>query len=206
VTGPAATPGPSSGGPARTGRLHQDALDVLEAWVAPVEDQELLRRRYVAHLTAHPHGMMRSCFPEHVTASALVLSADAARVLLTLHAKANAWFQMGGHCEEQDTTLAGAARREAVEESGMAGLELDPRPVHLDAHAVPFCDPRGTVRHLDVRFVAVAPDHAVPAVSAESHDVRWFPWDALPTEDPRMHDLVRLGRARLLGSVAAAQT
>jgi len=113
-----------------------------------------------------------------------------------LHAKAGAWFQMGGHCEDTDTSLAGAALREAVEESGVPDLVLDPRPVQLNAHAVPFCDPRGTVHHLDVRFLAVAPEDAAHAVSEESLDVRWWPWDDLPTEDADMHDLVRLARGR----------
>ena len=118
-------------------------------------------------------------------------------MLLTLHRKAHAWFQMGGHCEAGDTTLAGAALREAVEESGVETLALDPLPVQLNAHPVPFCDPRGTVHHLDVRFVAVAPADAVHAVSEESLDVRWWPHDSLPTQDDDMHALVRLARERL---------
>ncbi len=176
--------------------LHDDALALLRAWTPPDDAQEQVRRRYVAHLEAHPDGLRRDCFPDHITASTLILSADGEEVLLTLHAKAGAWFQMGGHCEDTDTTLAGAALREAVEESGVPGLELDPRPVQLNAHAVPFCSPRGTVHHLDVRFLAVAPADAVPAVSGESLDVRWWCWDALPTDDPDMHDLVRLARQR----------
>ena len=176
--------------------LHEDALALLRAWTAPDAVQEEVRRRYVAHLEAHPDGLSRTCFPDHITASTLVLSEDGERVLLTLHAKAQAWFQMGGHCEDSDTTLAGAALREATEESGVPGLELDPRPVQLNAHPVPFCDPRGTVHHLDVRFLAVAPDGAAHAVSEESLDVRWWPWDALPTEDADMHELVRLARRR----------
>lgn len=176
--------------------LHDDALALLRAWTPPDESQEQVRRRYVAHLEANADGLHRSCFPDHLTASTLILSADGAQVLLTLHAKARAWFQMGGHCEESDDTLAGAALREALEESGLRDLDLDPRPVQLNAHPVPFCDPRGTVHHLDVRFLAVAPEGASHAVSDESLDVRWWPWDALPTEDADMHELVRLARAR----------
>lgn len=141
--------------------------------------------------------MQRSCYPDHLTASTLIVSADGEHVLLTLHRKAQAWFQMGGHCEPEDTTVAGAALREAVEESGLPDLDLDPVPVQLNAHPVPFCDPRGTVHHLDVRFAAVAPADVVHAVSEESLDVRWWPHDALPTEDDDMHTLVRLARARL---------
>jgi hypothetical protein len=39
------------------------------------------------------------------------------------------------------------------------------------------------VHHLDVRFVAVAPEDAVPVVSEESTDVRWWPVGALPEPD-----------------------
>ena len=177
--------------------LHRDALGVLAAWTAPDAEQEAVRRRYVAHLERRPDGLRRDCFPEHVTASTLVLSADGTRTLLTLHAKAGAWFQLGGHCEPQDTTLAGAALREAVEESGVADLVLDPVPVQLSAHDVPFCHADGTVAHLDVRFLAVAPEDAAHAVSEESLDVCWWPVDALPTEADEMHELVRLGRERL---------
>lgn len=185
--------------PAAAGDLHADALRVLRGWSAPDEAQHEVRRHYLAHLEDNPDGMRRSCFPEHVTASTLVLSAGADEVLLTLHAKAGAWFQLGGHCEDTDTTLAGAALREAEEESGVDGLVIDPRPVQLNAHPVGFCDPRGTVNHLDVRFVAVAPPGSAPAVSDESLDVRWWRWDELPGRDPDMHELVRLARARHAG-------
>ena len=179
--------------------LHADALAALESWSAPGEDQERLRRRYVAHLRAHPDGLTRGCRPDHVTASTLVLSGDGERVLLTLHAKAQRWFQLGGHCEPGDATLAGAALREAVEESGLSDLDLDPVPVQLSEHEVPFCGPGGgrPVHHLDVRFVAVAPDDAVHAVSEESLDVRWWPADALPDPEADLVELVALARARL---------
>jgi 8-oxo-dGTP pyrophosphatase MutT (NUDIX family) len=184
--------------------LHADALSVLRSWAAPDDAQERLRQEYVAHLEAHPDGLQRSCFPDHITAGALIVSADRSHVLLTLHAKANAWFHMGGHCEDTDVTLAGAALREAVEESGVAGLRLDPVPVQLDRHDVPFCGDRGTVRHLDVRFLALAPEGADHAVSEESIDVRWWPVDALPPEATDLPPLVEQALARLQPRSSAA--
>lgn len=180
--------------------LHDDALAVLEGWRAPHDGQERLRERYVAHLRARPDGMQRSCRPDHVTASTVVLNGDGSAVLLTLHAKAHRWFQFGGHCEPGDATVAGAALREATEESGLAGLELDPEPVQLSEHAVPFCGPAGDVHHLDVRFLAIAPEGAEHAVSEESLDVRWWPVDALPDPEPDLVEAVALARERAQSS------
>ena len=177
--------------------LHADALAVLTDWSAPNAVQARLRERYVEHLRAHPDGLIRECRPDHITASTLVLAADGDSVLLTLHAKAHRWFQLGGHCEPGDTTLAGAAAREATEESGLPGLVLDPVPVQLSEHAVPFCGPAGDVHHLDVRFVAVAPADAVHAVSDESLDVRWWSADALPDPEADLVELVALARSRI---------
>jgi 8-oxo-dGTP pyrophosphatase MutT (NUDIX family) len=164
--------------------LHADALGVLRAWTPPSPEQEALRLRFVAHLEQHPDGVTRTCRPDHLTASVLVLDAALDRVLLTLHAKAGRWFQFGGHTEADDLTLAGSALREAVEESGLpaADLDLHPVPVRLDAHAVPFCWPGEEIHHLDVMYAAVARDGARHAVSEESLDVAWWPVDALPDD------------------------
>lgn len=186
------------------GALHADALASLVSWTAPDAAQDELRQRYVAHLEATPDGVYRSSTPDHVTASAIVLDATGEHALLTLHAKAGRWFQLGGHCEEGDTTLAGAAHREAVEESGLASslLALDGVPVQLSEHPVPFCRPGGAeagrpVHHLDVRYLVVAPEAARPEVSEESLDVRWWPVDALPDPEADLLRLVELARERL---------
>ncbi|QDO90076.1 NUDIX hydrolase [Ornithinimicrobium ciconiae] len=183
--------------------LHRDALRVLTAWVPPTGEQAALRDRFGGHLYDCPDGMQRSCYPDHITASTVVLSDDGHRVLLTLHARARRWFQFGGHCEPEDQRLVDAALREAAEESGIAGLRIDPVPIHLDEHEVPFCGDRPGVHHLDVRFVAVAPPGVEHAVSEESLDVRWWPVISLgrPNGPPdlagELLDAVQAARARL---------
>ncbi|MEU7026899.1 NUDIX hydrolase [Streptomyces sp. SBR177] len=150
--------------------LHDDAVLVLKGY----EDQQELRDVYLEHLAAHEDGMYKPCSAGHVTASALVIDPERGRVLLTLHRKLNMWLQMGGHCEPEDTTVAGAALREATEESGIPGLTLLPGgPVRLDRHPIPApCN-----WHLDVQYAALAPAGAAEEISDESLDLRWFAYD-----------------------------
>lgn len=177
--------------------LHADALATLRAWTPVDPDQEPLRRRFVRHLEENPDGTSRECRPDHVTAGVLVLSADLDRVLLNLHRKARQWFHFGGHCEDGDATLVQAARREGLEESGLANLRLTGTPVELSEHSVPFCAPGQVVQHLDVRYAARVPDGVEPAVSDESLEVRWWHLDDLPPLTDEMHVLIQRARAAL---------
>ena len=170
--------------------LPADALRVLRDWPAPDPAQEQLRRAYVAHLELHPDGVWRHCLPAHLTASTLVVDPAGERVLLNHHAKGGFWGQFGGHCEPGDETLAAAALREAVEESGVADLRLlSEQPVDLDRHLLSAAF-GGCGEHLDVRYAAVATADAAFGASGESHDVRWFDLSDLPGEAVR--DLPRL--------------
>jgi 8-oxo-dGTP pyrophosphatase MutT (NUDIX family) len=151
----------------------------LEAWTAPDEGQEQLRRSFLTRLDEGPDALRREGRPSHLTASAVVLDPGRTRVLLVLHARTGLWLQPGGHVEDADACLAAAALREAVEETGIADLRLlDPAPVHLERHAAPC----GAEHHLDVRFALQAPGPAVPSASAESLDAAWFPLEQLPAQ------------------------
>ena len=172
--------------------LHGDAQRLLRTWSAPDAEQERRRLGFLDHLDAEPTAMWRDGSPSHLTASCVVLDADATHVLLTLHRKAGLWLQFGGHHEVGDSSVHAAAAREAREESGITDLDLRPDVVDLDRHALGGGFTR-CAEHLDVRFVAVANPDAQPAVSEESDDVRWWPVVDLPTLTSP--DLVRLVRA-----------
>ena len=183
--------------------LHDDAVAVLSGWRGDDPAQESLRQDYLAVLAREPDAMRRSCLPDHLTASALVVSHDGSSALLTLHTKAGMWLQTGGHCEDDDTRLADAALREAREESGIRGLRIDPVPLRLSRHAVPFCggDTAATTHHLDVQFLAVAPPGAQAVLSEESDDLRWFGLDeTVAPSDQDVHDLMAAARTRLRGT------
>jgi 8-oxo-dGTP pyrophosphatase MutT (NUDIX family) len=149
-------------------------MSTLDEWQPGLHGQESIRQAFLAFLAARPDACQRSCVPGHITASAVVLDHTGEHVLLTLHPRVGRWIQLGGHCEPGDPTLVAAALREATEESGIAGLTIEPTPLHLDVHPV-TCSLGVPTRHLDVRFLAHAPAGATPVRSAESDDLRWWP-------------------------------
>lgn len=180
--------------------LTGSCLTTLNAWIAPDRAQDDLRRRYLAHLAAHPaDGWSRSCTGAHLTASSLIVAAGAGvpvRVLLTLHRRIGRWLQTGGHLEPADASLEAAALREAVEESGIADLELDPDPLLLSRHAV-RCGPVDPCYHLDVQYLVRAVAGAQPVRSEESADLRWFPATDHPADDDSVNALVAAGCRRV---------
>ncbi|MFJ2518416.1 NUDIX hydrolase [Cellulosimicrobium cellulans] len=192
--------------------LARDALARLDRWEPADEEQAALAAEYRAFVRgdggsgARPDTVRRDGGPQHLTASCFVLSPDLDRVLLCFHRKGQFWVQVGGHIEPGDTTLAGAAYREAREESGLDDLvpfDPDPEPstdpddgpgaehqavapaAPVDVHRHDLAAAFGTCRtHWDVGFVAFADPDARTAVSDESEDVAWFPVDALPSGTP----------------------
>ncbi|WP_029138225.1 NUDIX hydrolase [Nakamurella lactea] len=181
---------------------HADALAALTSWTAPDHHQAALQQAYLGFLLARADATERACAPGHLTASAVLLSADRDRTLLTLHPRVGRWLQLGGHCEDADSTLRGAALREATEESGIAGLTISPRPIHLEVHPI-TCSLGVPTRHFDVRFVALAAAGAEPVISAESDDLRWWPVEALPADtDPGLRAAVRAAVEHPIESVA----
>jgi 8-oxo-dGTP pyrophosphatase MutT (NUDIX family) len=161
--------------------LHASATELLETWRPAVGSDASLREAILAFLGSAPRGCLREHAPGHITASAVVFSDDGRAVLLTLHPRVGRWIQLGGHCEEGDETVAGAAMREATEESGIAGLRIEPELYGAQAHPI-TCSLGVPTRHLDLLFRITAPPGAVPVRSAESTDLRWWPVDALPAD------------------------
>lgn len=179
--------------------LARDALDRLDRWQPVDPRQEALAAQYRAFVRGdvgpRAEAVRRDGGPQHLTASCFVLSPDLDHVLLCFHRKGRFWVQVGGHTEPGDTTLAGAAYREAREESGLHALvpfDPDPDPSTgappsppVDVHRHDLAAAFGACRtHWDVGFVAFADPGARTVVSDESEDVAWFPVDALPAGTP----------------------
>lgn len=170
-------------------RLHGDAATVLGDWEHPEPQQRALRDAYLGFLRDHRDAMSRECRVGHLTASALVMDVDRTRVLLTLHPKVGRWLQLGGHVEPGDASLRDAARRETIEEGGIADVTVSSAPLRLDRHPVPCGGAMS--EHLDVQYLALVPADAQAVMSDESDDLRWFDVDALPDPlDPSVRALI----------------
>ena len=136
--------------------VRSSAIALLSDWQPPDYSQDSLRNAVLAFLDAREDACRRACVPGHITASALVLDDTGGQVLLTLHPRLGRWVQLGGHCEDSDADILGAALREATEESGIEGLQICPDLAAINVHAL-TCSLGVPTRHLDLQFVAQAP-------------------------------------------------
>ncbi len=152
------------------------------------------RERILAFVDAHPDALHRSCVDGHLTGSALVVEEGTGRILMMFHRKLQRWLQPGGHADG-DANLPAVALREATEETGIAGLMVDPTPIDIDIHRV---EPPGEPPHdhLDVRYLVVAPAGSLPAGNHESEALRWVTLEDLPLLGVD-HGTMRMARAGL---------
>ncbi len=108
----------------------------------------------------------------HFTASAWLVDASGTKVLLTHHRKLRRWLQLGGHADGE-TDLAQVALREAVEESGLTGLVVEPEVFDLDRHWIPERGDEPGHWHYDVRHVVRTGGDEAFVVGEESLDLAW---------------------------------
>jgi 8-oxo-dGTP pyrophosphatase MutT (NUDIX family) len=132
--------------------------------------------------------------PQHITASAIVVSATYGtdRVVLHKHKRLGLWLQPGGHIDEGEL-VADAAVREVREETGLVVQHVHGEPllIHVDVHP----GPRGHT-HFDVRYLLVAPDEDPHPGAGESPDAAWFLFDdALAVADEALEGALRAARA-----------
>jgi len=137
------------------------------------ETADLRRVRALAWTVGDP---WRRELPLHVTASALIVHPETARVLLRWHQRQQAWLQVGGHGDPGESDPVAIAAREASEETGLTDLEPWPDAgiQHVVIVSVPAGKGEPAHEHADIRYFMATrtPDQA----RAEHADapLRWL--------------------------------
>jgi 8-oxo-dGTP pyrophosphatase MutT (NUDIX family) len=168
----------------------------------PADRHTILRRQIESGDDIHS----RRTFPGHVTTSAFILDRAGRRILLIHHRSLGRWLQPGGHYEPPDD-LAGSALREAMEETGLHGLVLDPWheaslvPIDIEGHRIPARPERDDPEHWhhDMRYVVRALESDVMRPDLrEVHGAEWRNLRDLESIAPQaLRNMRKLGLVRL---------
>lgn len=193
---PCDTPGPCDG-------LLAALADYAGRWPAEADTAG----DFIALARQAADAFLRERLAGHFTASAWLVDAGDSRVLLTHHRKLDRWLQPGGHADG-DCDLGRVALREAAEESGLAGLAVEPVIFDLDRHRIPAHGGVAAHWHYDVRYVVRAGTDEAFVVSEESHALAWRPVVDIAADaeaDPSLRRMAEKWLLRGAGGPRAAQ-
>jgi 8-oxo-dGTP pyrophosphatase MutT (NUDIX family) len=159
---------------------------ILNGYMQLFGSEQDALKRLAAQVTAGEVLNDRRNFNGHITSSAVILSPDKKQVLLIYHKLFQVWQQPGGHWEADESDPLSAAKREAVEETGVhvaTSLSVDPAqpliPLDIDTHEVPARPAKDEPvhYHYDFRYVLVAADTSVQHQAEEVDAAKWFALD-----------------------------
>ena len=166
-------------------------------------EEAALAAEFAALLDDAANPFVRERLAGHFTASSWLPDRSGRRALLTHHRKLGLWLQLGGHADG-DVDLARVALREAEEESGLAGLRVEPAILDLDRHWIPEHKGVPGHWHYDVRYVVRTGGSEDFVVGEESLDLAWRDIDAIERDADADASLRRMARKwRASGAPAA---
>lgn len=145
----------------------------LEAHCAMGPDEPVMTARTISFLRTRELPFSAANPEGHITASAWILHPGSGRVLLTHHAKLDAWFQLGGHLDDDASVFEGALR-EAREESGLGSIRpLSGAIFDVDVHMIPARGAMPAHPHHDIRYLLTADPDEPLVLSAETKSLEW---------------------------------
>ncbi len=156
---------------ATMGATAVDLESLVRAHEPGDERERAAQERFLSELARLASPYDEHADPTHVTASGIVVGHRG--TVLHLHKRLGRWMQPGGHIDPGETPPV-AARREAVEELGLAVEHPagGPQLLHLDVHEAALGH-----THLDLRYLLVGADADPHPPPGESPEARWFGWD-----------------------------
>ena len=153
------------------------ALAIVEAFAAQQDGLAIKSRELIVALLSHTEAPFsrEQYLPGHITCSAIILDTTGDRVLLMHHHRHQRWLLPGGHVEATDRSLAETARREAMEETGVAvPAAATAFLVGMDVHAIPPGKGEPYHLHHDLVFALRALDN-VFTCTEEAPRIAWVP-------------------------------
>ena len=152
----------------------QAALAVLQT-AQPTSLEEAESLAFIQDFVRRqPRYWSRATQEGHLTGSAWITNQSKTKAVLLHHKKLNIWVQPGGHIDEADDSLLAAARREALEETGLSDLDVASEQVFdVDVHQIPARKDEPAHWHLDVRFWFISGTEQLQ-LSTESNALRWL--------------------------------
>lgn len=166
----------------------ENILSALYAFNPVNKEKEEILNKMITFIKTDEHCFCRENRHGHFTGSAWLTNNN--HVLLTHHKKLKKWLQLGGHCDG-DPDVFSVARREAIEESGIAevypcGSEI----FDIDIHLIPANAKEDQHYHYDVRY-HLETSRREYTVSHESNELRWFSREELKSGDYKFVDSVQ---------------
>lgn len=178
--------------------MKNEIYSLLENYQTNYEKEQEHKLNMLSILQSRDDVLFETSKLGHFTASVWVLNHDKTKVLLTLHAKLNRWFQLGGHIERSDKTFLDACLREAQEESGIQNIAADGAfVIDIDIHPIPENPKTAAHLHYDITLCLIADKHAETVLSKESTKLEWIPISEVKsiTDDPAV---VRMAEKTML--------
>jgi 8-oxo-dGTP pyrophosphatase MutT (NUDIX family) len=157
--------------------------DTLTCYLAAHPDEATALTPVLDLLDAGAGIATRKEFRGHATAGAVLVN-DLGLILHVHHRALGAWLLPGGHLEDTDETLLGAALRELSEETGIPADSVTPMgegPLHIDVHPIPANDAKEEPehQHFDFRFLLHTTADIAELQTEEITAATWRPAESL---------------------------
>ncbi len=181
----------------RTASQTADAIALLEGFKPGRDGLAHKSRELALGLLRHTEAPFsrKQYAPGHITCTALVKHPSRPLVLFMHHHRLRRWLLPGGHVEPEDVTLAGAAAREACEETAVQIDTMSGVLAGIDVHAIALKKREPFHLHHDLIWCFRAVTDAIET-TPEAPEVTWAgrdEWDRLSIAESIRRSIVRAG-------------
>ncbi|MCE7994380.1 MAG: NUDIX hydrolase [Roseivirga sp.] len=167
-------------------------LASLVAYESDYPAEMAFKRRFIELIENHDNCFERSLLTRHITGSVWIVDESFSAAFMTHHAKLNRWLQPGGHADG-DENVSRVALKEALEETGMAGLKLYSDQIFdLDIHVIPERKGIPQHEHFDIRYLIRVDRNTPFQLSDESNELAWLPLDKAAQETDDNKSILRM--------------